>query len=755
MRLLAGLAVIWTCLALTLSVSAQSMFPNPFEGQSLKGDTLKFPAPTSNEVFAFFVEEAPDVDGRLDEAIWQEIPPIRRFIQVWPDDGAPATEETEVRVAYDRDNLYFAFKFYDREPDLIRAKNMERGGRNDRDDHAYIGLDTYQDDRNAYLFEMNALGTKDDATITDEDLTIDSFSWDAVFVSETVIDDEGWSMEVSIPFRQLRFPEGDDLDFGLMLSRTVNRKNERSIWPPIGLEFGGTSFGALAVVSEYGVLKGLKNIRRGRNLEIKPYVITGVQEFRPNLATEETDSDITQDVGVDVKYGITSNLTLDLSVNTDFAQVEADNVQLNLTRFSLFFPEKREFFLERSGLFEHGNSQTTQTFFSRRIGLDQNMLAGARMTGQIGRVSVGLMNVEEGGEMSDLLGSGSTNNAVARFRADVMPRATVGTIFTNLEEDGRYNRAAGVDGKYRFAGSSEVSAWYTKVWDSNPTYDDAAGHILTRLENDLYTAQATFTSVGERYDPALGFVRRRDMRQYTGRLIYRPFVKIPGLSFIHRLNLQGDYAYIEGQDGGQQSTELNLRARFEFSARDYVDMIFDRQSERLEDSFFIRPDAEIVAGDYSFSSVALVGQSDPSRRTFVTARVSTGGFFEGTRTDFAGGLGLRQSRHLTVEGNVDHSIIDLPIENGEFTATRISMSTLGAVSRKLFAKALVQYDNFTRDLQANIRVDWIHTPGSDLFLVFNTSYHVTGNDEDVFDPRKDVILNNHAGVLKLTYLVLL
>ena len=353
------------------------------------------PAPTDREVTAVFAENAPRIDGHIDEALWAGIDPVQTFIQVWPETGSEATERTEVRIAYDRDYLYFAFQNFDDNPELIRAKNLERGGRNDRDDHVYIGLDTYQDGRNAYLFEMNALGTQDDATITDEGLTIDSFSWDAVFRSETVIDETGWSMEVSIPFRQLRFPEGDDLSFGLMLSRTINRKNERVMWPEIGLE-RGSSFAALATVSQYGVLKGLKNVRRGRNLEIKPYAITGAQENRQDPLLEPAEGEFTYDAGIDIKYGITSNLTLDLSVNTDFAQVEADNVQLNLSRFSLFFPEKREFFLERSGLFEHGNPRSTQTFFSRRIGLADQILAGARVTGQAGPISVGALNIATG-----------------------------------------------------------------------------------------------------------------------------------------------------------------------------------------------------------------------------------------------------------------------------------------------------------------------------------------------------------------------
>lgn len=710
-------------------------------------------SPTANEVTAVFTENAPRIDGNLTDDIWSSIEPITQFTQVWPNDGSPATEDSEVRIAYDRDNLYFALKFYDKNPELIRAKNLERGGRNDRDDHAVISLDTYLDGRNAYLFEMNALGTQDDATITDETITITSFSWDAVFISETVIDDEGWSMEVSIPFRQLRFPEGDELEFGLMISRVINRKNERVLWPAIGLEYG--NFTAMAAVSQYGRLKGIKNIRRGKNLEIKPYVTTGIQEIREDLAIEATDVKEQFDLGLDVKYGLSSNLTLDMTVNTDFAQVEADNVQLNLSRFNLFFPEKREFFLERSGLFEHGNLRSTQTFFSRRIGLTNEILAGARMTGQIGNVSVGALNIETGDEMGDFLGSNSQNNSVIRLRSDIFLRATAGAIFTNLEMADTYNRALGVDAQYRFGSSSSATGWFTNVWDATSALNDAAGHASLRLRNDIYLAQFSYTNVGTNYNPALGFVRRRDMREYYTRLGYTPKVNFKAIPSINRLNFFGLYDYIEGQDGDKQSTSFELEGAIEFSRRDRFGIEFDEQFERLEEPFNIRPDATIPTGDYSFSSIRIYGETDSSRRIFGRASVSFGEFFNGNRTGFNSGIGFRQSQHLTIEGGINHSIIDLPITNGEFDATTASISILGAFSRELFTRTLIQYDNFSRNLQANIRVDWIHTPGSDLFLVYNTSYHLTGNNETVFDPRRDLILNNQVAIVKLTYLILL
>ena len=712
-------------------------------------------APAAYEVYAIRTDDAPRIDGELDDAVWQMAPVITEFTQTWPEDGAPATEPSEVRIAYDRDYLYFAFRFYDRDPHLIRAKNLERGGRNDRDDHAYIALDTYQDNRNAFLFEMNALGTQDDANVTDESLTGNAWSWDAIYHSETVIDDEGWTLEVAIPFRQIRFPKGEELEFGLMVSRMINRKNERVIWPPIGLEYGN-AFSSQFAVSQYGTLKGLRDIRRGRNIEIKPYVIAGASKIRQDLALEDTESSTLRDIGVDVKYGVTSNLTLDLSVNTDFAQVEADNVRLNLSRFSLFFPEKREFFLERAQLFDHGSSGSTQTFFSRRIGLADNILTGARLTGQVGRVSLGLMNIETGSEFGDLFGSASANNSVARIRTNVFERATVGGIVTNLERaGGTYNRAYGVDAQYRFYSSSAFEAWFTQVDDSDDTLDDAAGQASLRVQNDTYGAVATYTNVGTNYMPALGFVRRRDMRQYTGRLIYQPIVSIEAIPAIRRLGFQADYGYIEGQDGELQSTSFAAQAGANFNRRDGFEFEYSRDFERLDESFFIRPGAEIVADDYTFNQYRLSGSTDSSRRLYGSARVSSGGFYSGDRTDLGGSIGFRHSQFLQLEGSLSHAIIDLPTANGSFDATTMSLSILGAANRKLFAKALIQYDNFSRDVSANIRVDWIHTPGSDLFLVYNTSYHFTGDGEVLFDPRRDVLLNDRVGVLKLTYVVLL
>ncbi|MEM1095159.1 MAG: DUF5916 domain-containing protein [Bacteroidota bacterium] len=704
-------------------------------------------APSAAAVTAVFAEDAPRVDGRLDEPLWQQIEPITVFTQVWPQTGEAPTEDTEVRIAYDRDFLYFAFRNHDRTPSLIRARNLERGGPNGNDDHIFIGLDTYRDGRNAYLFEMNALGTQDDALVTDEDIGFESFSWDAVFYSETVIDENGWTLEAAIPFNQLRFPDEEEVEFGLMLSRSIIRNDERVIWPEIGLD-RGSSFMALATVSQYGVLRGLRGIQPGRNLEIKPYGISGAQQARPDVNLPAESAQFTADAGVDIKYGITSALTLDASVNTDFAQVEADGVQINLSRFSLFFPEQREFFLERAGLFEHGTGRVTQTFFSRRIGLTESILAGARLTGQVGPLSVGMLNIETGPELGDLLGSASTNNTVARVRADVLPRTTVGGIVTNFDNRERRNTAVGVDAQARLGQNSEISTWFTQVWDTDPERSSTAGLFFGQLANDRYGISGAYSAVGRNYDPALGFVRRRNYQRLgTSTFLRQPLDDEPyGLRlFYSDIDVSGFWSL----DGVLESSEAEFEVFLETVRAHEGGVGVRRAFERLEQPFEIREGQTVPIGDYGKTQAFANVQTDESRPLYGEVGVEYGGFFSGTRAEFEFELGVRPSPGFAAEAEIQHSVID--IGNGAFAATVGSLSLSTAFSRDLFGKTLIQYDNFSKQLRANIRFNWIHTPGSDLFVVFNTAYAL--GEDDPLDPRRSVVLLDRVAIVKLTYLI--
>ena len=688
-------------------------------------------------VTAAYAEEAPNVDGTLDEALWQRIEPITEFRQRNPAEGEDPTEYTELRIAFDEDAIYFGLRLFDREPEKIRANVFERGGRIDKDDRVLIALDTYHDRRNAYIFEVSARGTQDDALLTDEQNV--NWNWDCVYYTETTITAEGWNLEVKIPFNQLRFPRSEALEMGVAVMRTINRKNENVTWPFISRDYRE----GLLAVSQYATLTGLRNLERGRHLEIKPHVIMGGQKLNANGHAE---SDFVRDAGIDAKYGITSNLTLDLTLNTDFAQVEADNVQVNLTRFNLFFPEKREFFLERAGLFSFGTPGHVETFFSRRIGVTNEILGGARLTGQVGPLSLGVLDSQT--KKQD--GVSGDNFAVARVRADVLPRTTVGAIFTNRENPDVYNRTLGADLSTRFWGNSELTAWLAHVWDSHDrVVQDFAGSATLDLRRDFFGLSLGYLNVGNDFDPGMGFVRRRDMIRYDGTVTYRPLIG-DGTGFVRRLQLSTGGEYISGQDLTKQSTEVQGHAVVLFRARDHIGVRAARSFERLDDPFPIRTNTVIPMDDYAWNQGALFGGTDQSRRLWLTAEIAGGGFFHGDRTNVHGAVGFRFSKHFKAEGQLSYNRISLPVANGDFDATTVGINLEAATSRKLFARALLQYDNFSKDFQANVRIDWIHTPGSDLFLVFNTSY--------LFDDRvsfREDALNDRVGVAKLTYRVTL
>ncbi len=684
---------------------------------------------------ATYVENRPAIDGVLDEPFWQTIEPITDFLQRLPNEGAEPTEASEERIAYDGDNLYFGFTLFDSEPEKIKRTILKREGFIPQDDFIYIGLDSYNDDRNGYLFELNSFGTQGDALITDEDQV--QWNWEGVFETQGQVNDEGWVLEVAIPFKTIRFDPADPLEMGIVFARGIVRKNERVYWPLIDLDY--KRFSGLAHASQYATLVGLRNVRPGRNLEIKPYLLGGAQKV--NLGVDGTENDTDGDFGLDVKYGITSNLTLDMTYNTDFAQVEADNVQVNLTRFSLRFPEKREFFLERAGLFSFG-TQGTETFFSRRIGITNDILAGGRVTGQAGPISIGMLDIQTRDEL-DVPG---TNFGVARIRGDILPGLTMGTLFTNRDDGDDYNRAVGVDMAVRFWSGSTLDAWTTNVWSSEGDGRSSAGAVDLTIDTDLYLFELGYLNVGDDFNPGVGFVRRRDMIRYSGKAGVSPRIG-RGDRFVRQVSLSAGGEYIEGQNHEKQSTELRADFSFSLENTDRGGGGVRRNFERLDVPFQIRDDVTIPEGDYTFNTANISYRPNWSRPLAGMLVASYGGFFGGTRTTFGGGPTVKFSKHLEVRLTANHNIISLPVENGDFSTTILGANILGAINRKLFAEALIQYDNDSKKLQANLRVNWIHTPGSDLFVVFNTGYFF----EDGISFRESA-LDTRTGLVKLTYL---
>jgi len=682
-------------------------------------------------VTAVRTDESIKIDGVLDEAIWESILPITEFVQRLPQDGAAPTEKSQMQIAYNDQYLYFGFTFYDSEPEKVRATILNRGGWIHRDDKLEIALDTYHDKRNAYLFEMNPLGTQDDALITDESRPgLDEWAWDGVYISEGNVTDFGWVLEVAIPWTTLRFPSKDELTMGLAIKRYINRKNESVMWPHIGLEYSSDVY----QVSQYATLKGLKNIKRGKDVKIKPFGIGGTQT---QMKDDQKISDQTGSGGMDIYYGLKSNLTLNLTYNTDFAQVEADNAQINLTRFNLFYPEKREFFLTRSKLFAFGNSRQTEVFFSRRIGLNQDVAGGARMFGQIGNTSIGALNIHTRAE-GDLP---ATAYSALRLRSDIRDRTTVGAIVTDVTNNDGQNSVFGLDGQMRFWGNSSVSAWFSQVDDKRIDGASAASMIKIDLKNDRYFLTAGQHRVDKGFQPALGFVQRTDMIGTGAIFGFTPRVG-DGDELIRQWRFTGYVRDVKNHAGEKESGVLSLGIDAIFESRDRMGFNIRQTTENLSNGFTLGNGVQIDADNYKDTKVQFLLRSNQSRGLWGDVKIEKGGYFGGDRTQYGGSVGKRFSNHLTLYGSANRNLISMP-NQGEFTADIFGMTAEMALNRKWFGKTLIQYDNFSEQIQLYCRINWIHTPGSDLFIVLNQRYDMSGSSADLVQGTQ---------VIKLTYL---
>ncbi|MES2765301.1 MAG: DUF5916 domain-containing protein [Bacteroidota bacterium] len=676
---------------------------------------------------------APVIDGRIEEDVWQKAQPITDFKQREPIEGADATERTEARILYDDKNMYFAMKMWDSDPSQIMSTILQREGQINQDDFIMVALDTYHDKRNSYIFQLNSFGTQGDALVSEQGDP--DWNWEGIYYSEGRVTADGWEVEFSVPFTTLRFTESDTMEMGIAFFRSIRRKNEDVLWPHIPLNFRG----GIYQPSEYATLTGLKNIKQGNNLQIKPYGLAGMQK---QPSAPEAKTTLTK-AGLDVKYGVTSNLTLDLTLNTDFAQVEADNVQINLGRFNLFFPEKREFFLERAGIFNFGDTQRLTPFFSRRIGIENDILAGARMTGQVGPATVGFLNIQTQSN-DDVKGS---NYTVARVTSQVLPRTTLGGIATNVQSvNGVYNRVACADAAVRFWENALASVWFGNVWSSEKLQSTAAGQMYVNLSSDLIRAEAAYSNVGKNFDPGIGFVERADINSYYTEFGIAPRFK--GNGFVRQVSTVAGTVYIENQSHEKQSHYMWANTNIRFESGDGMDGGVSYNFEHLTEDFEIRRGAIIPAGDYPFTKANLWIGSNQGRMISAWIDGSAGGFYNGKRQSMGVGTTIKFSENLIVSANLNQNFIDLPVTNGKFT-TRIGTGRLTYYfSRNLSIASLLQYDNVSENLRANIRLNWMHTPGSNLFLVFNTSYIM---DDDGLSLRERN-LTNRTGVVKLTYL---
>ena len=704
------------------------------------------------------------LDGNLDEEVYRIVPPITDYVQNVPDVGQPATERTETWVLFDGSNLYIAARCYDSAPSSEWvADEMRRDSRQLRQNDTFgLMLDTFYDRRNGLTFYTNPLGAIADFETTNEGNP--NSDWNPVWDVRTGRFDGGWTVEMEIPFKSLKYPAGVAQVWGIQLRRVVRRKNEWNYITRVPLSAaGGQGSAGIFRVSAAATLTSLEVPAGSNTLEIKPYAIGGVTTDR--MADPVVDNDRSGDFGLDVKYGVTQNLTADFTYNTDFAQVEVDEQQVNLTRFSLFFPEKREFFLEGRGIYDFGRSGgfggggggggfgrglAPTLFFSRQIGLQRGqvvpILGGGRLTGKAGAFSIGALNMQTDDET--VSGARSTNFTVLRVKRDLLRRSSVGMIYTgrsvSLVGDGA-SHAYGMDANFAFFENVNFNGYFAKTHTPDSTGKDTSYQARFNYAADRWGVEMDHLLVEDNFVPEVGFVRRDDFRRtfVSGRFSPRP----AAIESVRRFVFQTSLDYTLTADTNVLETRQNqLRVATEFENSDQLRVDLTRSYELLEDLFEIADGVAIPVGGYTFSDVSLSYQLGAQRRTSGSFSVQRGAFFSGdiTAVGFTRGR-LVLTPQLSVEPGISINWVDLP--EGSFTTNLVTTRVNYTFTPRMFFSGLLQYNSSNDTLTSNLRLRWEYQPGSELFVVYTED-----RDTATLDPRRFSQTRNHGFVVKFNKL---
>lgn len=671
------------------------------------------------------IQEPPQLDGVLDERFWDSVGPIVDFRQQEPKDNEPATEKTEVRICYDQDNLYFGIRAYESEPDRLVRSSYERDGFMPADDSILIGIDSNKDNRTAFIFEMNTLGAKTDIELSEEG-TLFNINWDAIWRYKAKVYEDQYVIEAAIPFFVLRFSPDETVDMGLLLKRRIRKNNEEANWPYLSRDYG------MDAVSQYGSMTGLKAIERGKRLEFKPYGTAGYSEAVPDERVSEFDA------GLDVKWGITSNLTADFTLNTDFAQVEADALQVNLTRFNLFFPEKRDFFLESAELFQFGLPRRVEVFFSRRIGLrdfgETPILGGARTYGLLGDTNLGLMTIQT----RDSQGIPGENFTVARVKQNIFGRSYFGGIITRragyeVDED------TSVGGDFMILTKSNVRfhGSLARSGRAGVTSGNWFGTVGALQFLDRFSWELRYDDVGSDFDPGIGFVVRPDQRTLT---TFGEYAPRPGWKGVRQFHFSGLFRRTENHSGVLETRIVTPAASVEFQSDDQLAFIFSDIFDYVPEDFEIAPDVVIPKGAYDNRDFSITAGTSPSRKVAGMGSFRTGKFYDGDIVGGAVELRLRPISwlHLNLESQVDR--INVP--GGDFTSAINRVFVSYFANANVSTRVGVQHSALYGDFVLNLRFRWIYAPGSEIWFVYNEG-------RDFGQPRQT--LQDRALIFKIVH----
>jgi len=687
--------------------------------------------------------ESPVIDGRLDEAAWTTASVLSDFVQREPVEGRPVSERTEVRILHDDRALYIGAWMYDRDPAGIVVGDTRRDASLNDTDAFLVIFDTYLDGQNGFVFGTTPKGVEYDGQVANEGQGGSgavvarqqggsgggfNLNWDGSWEVATSIDADGWYAELRIPFSTLRYPKGGEQTWGVNFARNIRRRNEEAVWAPIPRQFN------LYRVSLAGTLSVLRAPSQ-RILTVTPYVLG--EAFR-DYATQSSAS-LDAQVGGDAKIGLTQSLTLDLTVNTDFAQVEVDDQQVNLTRFPLFFPEKRAFFLENAGTFTVGASRSAELFFPRRIGLSGGrevpIQAGARLTGRLAGMRVGLLNIQANhldlydAELEQAVRVAPANNfGVIRLFREFQDRTRVGAIFVsrvNTDNARDHNLTYGLDGALGIGQSLTFDGWAARTSTPGVAAGEFAYGLGGRQQTRDWNVSASYREVGAQFNPEVGFLSRRAYRHLNTR-IQRNY-RFPGLTWFRELRPHVSWQEYWDLTGFSETRVVHIDSHFEFANGAFFQLPgVNFTGEGLTAPFEIRDGIVIPPGSYNHLDWEFRYNTNLSAPWSVRGSLDAGGFYTGTR--YGAGATVTYRFRQQFVASVRLNYFDVRLAEGDFVTSVLALEGSYAFTPRVFLQASVQYNDESENLGSNVRFGWLNTAGTGLYVVYNDTEHLGSLD---------------------------
>jgi hypothetical protein len=699
------------------------------------------------EARAGIVTQSPVVDGRLDDAAWASAEPLAGFVQREPTEGRPVSERTEVRVVFDEEALYVGAWMYDRDPDGIVFGETRRDASLRNNDAFQVIFDTYLDRQNGFVFGTTPAGIQYDGQVVNEGQGGGTtggrqqrgsgggfnLNWDGSWEVRTSRNADGWYAEMRIPFSTLRYPKGGEQLWGVNFARNIRRNNEEAIWAPVPRQY------TLHRVSLAGTLTGFQ-APATRVLTVTPYTLG--ETFKDYSAvTPEWDREAS--FGLDAKVGLTQSLTMDLTVNTDFAQAEVDDQQVNLTRFPLFFPEKRRFFLENAGTFSVGTGRSAELFFSRRIGLASGsevpIRAGGRVSGRLGGLQVGFLDIQTGDlQVADPLDpltapeqiAPANNFGVVRVYKELENRTQLGAIFVsriNTDQTSDNNFTYGVDGALGIGEALTFSGWAAGTATPGLTGGEYGFHGDVQYLTRDWEVATRYRQIGADFNPEVGFVSRRAYRYVYGRALYH--VRTPSVSWFREFRPHISYEEYWDLDGFSETSTIHIDNHFAFENGAFFQLPgFDITGEGLQEPFTIReatptsPAIVIPAGSYRNLDWEFRAYTNRSTPLSFSTGWNWGGFYSGTRFGPNATLSYRfQDRLVT---SLTANYFDVRLDEGSFTTSVWRFRGVYSFTPNIYLQATLQYNDDTEDFGSNVQFGWLDTAGTGLYVVYNDTQHL-------------------------------